>query len=195
MSSYSCGVAREKRGRWPFFSSQTKSNPFHMLFGGKYVTIGKLSVTVSEMLNFFKILPYVRPKVQWWSTGDWLVWTKCCPILLIKHIFQNLSFGSVIATFFDYLPCFLLSLVFRLFSLAMLMSYLQVWTAAIVFFYFILNMLISMKPAYSHRRYETSGAVLAFMSIFIPVFYIKNMDGLDPNRIDDRVYFLFLQYR
>ena len=177
-----------------FFSSQTKSNPFHMPFGGKYVTNGKLFVTVFEMFIYFLNSSLCKTKSSVVIHG-WLVWTKCCPILLIKHTFQNLSFGSVIATFFDYLPCFLLSLVFRLFSLAMLMSYLQVWTAAIVFFYFILNMLISMKPAYSHRRYETSGAVLAFMSIFIPVFYIKKMDGLDMNRIENRVNFMFLQYR
>ena len=73
------------------------------------------------------------------------------------------------------------------------MSYLQEWAAAIVFAYFILNMFITMK--YSRRGYETSGVVLAFMSIFIPVFYIKKMDGLDLNRIENRVNFMFLQYR
>ena len=117
----------------------------------------------------------------------------CCLEVDKNTFFQNQSFGSFIATFFDYLPCFFLSLVFRLFSLAVLMSYLQEWTLAIVFVYFILNMFICMK--YSRRGYETSSVVLAFMSIFIPVFYIKKMDGLDMNKIDNRVRFLFLQYR
>ena len=48
-----------------FFDSQTISNPFHMPFGGKYVTIENQNyffLTMFEMIRFFELLPNVRPK-------------------------------------------------------------------------------------------------------------------------------------
>ena len=90
---------------------------------------------------------------------------------------QKLRFGNVLSTIFDYMPCFAISILFRLGSIAVIWAYLDIWVFLCIGIYVFLVLLYLHLIPYRREcdilKYEHSFLVL-FCVVFMPVVSFGN---------------------
>ena len=92
---------------------------------------------------------------------------------------QNLTFGAVLTTIFDHLPCFAISIVFRLCSIAFIATYLNYRVLFPIVVYLVLTLAYGYCRSYNNRTYDFPRFPMSFISIFMPVFFLKRTDKLN----------------